>query len=275
MIIKVDNFIRKMNTELKSNIEKLEFIPKLQLVRIGNDIGAKSFEKSIFKEAKKIGIDVDVKIFYKCDSESEIIEFIEQVNEDNTINGILLFLPIDNKFNQRKILNTISPKKDVDGLNIKSLAKLFITDEYRNVPTTALSTLEFLQSLTNLEGKDVLVINRSLIIGKPLYFMLSNENATVQMAHSKTADIYEKMANADIIISAIGKPKFFKTEKFKKDAIIVDLGVSTLGGLLYGDFDSSNYENLDIKYVPSIGGVGKINSNMILKNTYRNGVEND
>lgn len=105
--------------------------------------------------------------------------------------------------------------------------------------------------------------------------MLSNENATVQMAHSKTVDIYEKMANADIIISAIGKPKFFKTEKFKKDAIIVDLGVSTLGGLLYGDFDSSNYENLDIKYVPSIGGVGKINSNMILKNTYRNGVEND
>lgn len=150
MIIKVDNFIRKMNTELKSNIEKLEFIPKLQLVRIGNDIGAKSFEKSIFKEAKKIGIDVDVKIFCKCDSESEIVEFIEQANEDNTINGILVFLPIDNKFNQRKILNTISPKKDVDGLNIKSLAKLFITDEYRNVPTTALSTLEFLQSLTSL-----------------------------------------------------------------------------------------------------------------------------
>lgn len=275
MILNVNDFIEQMNSELKTEINKLDFIPKLQLIRIGNDAGAKSFEKSIIRESKKIGIEVDTKLFSNDNSEEEIIEFIEKSNKDNSINGILTFVPFDKKFNERKILNSISPKKDVDGLNIESLGKLFTDKNYINVPTTALSTLEFLKSLTNLEGKDILVINRSLIIGKPLFFMLSNENTTVQMAHSKTKDIYEKMANSDIVISAIGSPKFYKTDEFKKDAIIVDLGVSSLDGKLYGDFDSNNFDFLDIKYIPSIGGVGKINSNMILRNTYLNGVEND
>jgi len=275
MILNVNNFIEQMNSELKAEIDKLDFIPKLQLIRIGDDPGAKSFEKSIVREAKKIGVNVETQIFSNENSEEEILDFIEKSNVDSSVNGILTFVPFDKKFNERKILNFISTNKDVDGLNIESLAKLFTDKEYRNVPTTALSTLEFLKSLESLQGKDILVINRSLIIGKPLYFMLSNENATVQMAHSKTKDIYDKMANSDTIISAIGQPQLFKTNRFKQNAIVVDLGVSSKEGKLYGDFDSSNFENLDIRYIPSIGGVGKINSNMILKNTVRNGVEND
>lgn len=275
MIINTVEFIEKINLELRNNIQKLETKPTLQLIHVGKNTGAISFRKSILREAKKVGILVNVKEFDSSNEESEIIDFIKNINDDDSITGILAFLPFDKKFNERKILDTISTKKDVDGLNSKSFSKILHSKKYNNISTTALSTLEYLKSITELKGKDVLIINRSNIIGKPLLFMLLNEDATVQLAHSKTNDIYEKIANSDIIISAIGKAKFLKTQRFKDDAIIIDLGVSALDGKLYGDFDIENYEDINIKYLPSIGGIGKINSNMILRNTYRNGVEND
>lgn len=270
MILKTDKYIEKLNKDLKKRVEKLENTPLLYLIRVGDDKGSLSYEKSIYKEAKKININVKTKVFNNDSNEDEIIDFIETLNRDVKVSGILVFVPLCKKFSQKKILNSISSKKDVDGLNEESISKVIYSKDYHNLPTTALSTLEYLKSITNLESKDVLIINRSLVVGKPLSLMMINEGATVQIAHSKTKNLNEKIASSDIVISAIGKKEILDTDDFKDDAIVIDLGYSIEDNNIYGDFCFDKLKDLNIKYLPSVGGIGKINSNMIIKNTIRN-----
>lgn len=275
MILDTKDFIKKLNEQLIENIKDKPWRPLLYLLKASDDNSSESFRKSIIKQAEKVGVEVKIKDFDIDSSQDEIIAYIEKLNQYDKVDGILFFSPLDKKYDQRAIFNKISPEKDVDGLNIESFSKLLWKKDYKNLPTTALSTLEYLKSITDLEGKDVLVINRSMIIGKPLIHMLLNEDASVQVCHSKSKDLYEKISKADIIISAIGRGKSIKTKDFKEGAIVIDLAYDMIDGKFYGDFDSEGFEDMNINYLPSIAGIGRINANMILRNTYRNGVEND
>lgn len=273
MILSIDSLLEQLNMDLGKKVKKLEKKPTLSTIRIGNNSGVISYEKSILKSAKNLGFDIDTNVFDENDSEEKIRKLIISKNEDNKVNGILIFSPAKNH-DIDEYFNLISLEKDVDGQNSKSIINLFNLD-YINVATTALATLEYLQSITDLNSKDILVINRSKIIGIPLSFMLQKENATVTIAHSKTKNIYEKIKNSDIVISAIGKPEILKTEDFKENAIVIDIGYSIdKNGNVRGDFDSSNFKELNIKYLPPIDGIGRINSNIILRNTYINEVRN-
>ena len=273
MILNTDDLLEQLNTNLHEKIKKLEKKPNLCIIRIGDNAGAVSYEKSILKSANELGFNIDANIFESDDSKEEIKKLIAAKNEDDEINGLLILSPIIGH-NIEEYFNLISLEKDVDGQNTKSIINLFNKD-YRNVATTALATLEYLQSITELNSKDILIINRSKIIGVPLSIMLKNENATVTIAHSKTKNIYEKIKNSDIVVSAIGKPKILQTNDFKDDAIVIDIGYSIdKDGNVSGDFDAENFKDLNIRYLPSIGGIGKINSNIILRNTYINEVKN-
>lgn len=273
MILSIDSLLEQLNMDLGKKVKKLEKKPTLSTIRIGNNSGVISYEKSILKSAKNLGFDIDTNVFDENDSEEKIRKLIISKNEDNKVNGILIFSPAKNH-DIDEYFNLISLEKDVDGQNSKSIINLFNLD-YINVATTALATLEYLQSITDLNSKDILVINRSKIIGIPLSFMLQKENATVTIAHSKTKNIYEKIKNSDIVISAIGKPEILKIEDFKENAIVIDIGYSIdKNGNVRGDFDSSNFKELNIKYLPPIDGIGRINSNIILRNTYINEVRN-
>lgn len=273
MILNVENLLEQLNNDLKDKISKLEKKPILSTIRIGNDKSVISYEKSILKQASYIGIEVDTNIFESDINIDEIKDLIKRKNDDSDINGILIFSPVEN-YDEKELFNMIDTSKDVDGLNEKSIANIYTSKDYNNTATTAYATLEYLKSITDLESKDVLIINRSMIIGKPLSVMLLNENATVTVAHSKTKDLYEKMKTADIIISAVGKPEIFNPKDLKKDAIIIDLAYSMdENNKIKGDFKNT-FTSSPIKYLPPVGGIGKINSNIIIRNTYLNEVRN-
>lgn len=275
MKLSIHEIYDKFNKNLKKQIKSSDKKIILSTIRVGDNAGAKSFEKSILREAGKLGVEVKNSFFEKNTSKEELLKYLIEQNNDDSINGILVFTPLDIDFNPKEILNNIDISKDVDGLNIKSSQNLYMDKEYVNVPTTAVATLFYLKETIDLKGKDILIINRSNIIGKPLFNMLIDNDATVTVAHSKTKNIEDKIKDYDIVISAIGRSNHFKEIEFKKNAILIDLGISSEGGKYYGDFDYTYLEDKEISYLPSLEGIGRLNANFIIRNTYLNGVKND
>lgn len=274
MIIDIKDYYDKLIKKLNKDISSLDFIPKLSTIRVGEEPDAISYEKSILREAKKLNIDVKTKVFEKDTTEEEIGKYLGQENKSDA-NGILIFSPMEVDFDQKIILNKIDADKDVDGLSLKNFNKIFFDKDYVNLPTTATATVNFLRDNFDLSSKNVLIINRSLIIGKPLAMMLLNEDATVTIAHSKSKDIKNMMKDFDIIISAIGKAKYFQNVELKEEALLVDLGISKKDGKYYGDFNKEDFIDSSVKYLPSLGGIGRLNACFVLRNTYMNGVKND
>lgn len=275
MKLNIKDVYNNLTEDLKNKLNESKSKPKLATLRVGENSGAISFEKSIIKEAKNIGIDVMDKVFDAQTEKSTLLEYIDKLNNNDDITGILVFTPLDVNFDQYELLNCISIDKDVDGLNVSSVQNLYTNKDYLNVPTTAYATLYYLKEIIDLKGKDILIINRSNIIGRPLFHMLIDHDATVTMAHSKTKDISSKIKNYDIVISAVGRPKIFGDIEFKDGAILIDLGVSSKDGKYFGDFDYSKLENKNISYLPALKGVGRLNANFILRNTLLNGENND
>lgn len=275
MELSIKEIYDKFSNELKIQIDNSNRKFILSTIRVGDNGGAKSFEKSILIEAKKLGVEIRNTYFEKNTPKKDLLKYLEKQNNDKEVSGILIFTPLEIDFNQNEILNNIDVTKDVDGLNIKSSQNLFIDKNYINVPTTATATLYYLKEIIELAGKDILIINRSNIIGKPLLNMLIDNDATVTMAHSKTKNLEEKIKNYDIVVSAIGRANYFKKIEFKKHSILIDLGISEKDGKYYGDFDYKYLENKEISYLPSLRGIGRLNANFIIRNTYLNGVKND
>ena len=275
MELSIKKIYDKFTQDLKMQIENSNRKFVLSTIRVGENLGAKSFEKSIIREASKLGVEVRDSHFAKNTTKEDILKYLDIQNNDDVVTGILILTPLEIDFNQKEILNQIDVSKDVDGLNIKSTQNLYLDRDYTNVSTTASATLFYLKNIINLEGKDILIINRSNIIGKPLINMLIDNDATVTIAHSKSKNLDEKIKYYDIVISAIGRANYFKEIEFKKDAIIIDLGISAKDGKYYGDFDYRYLKNKEISYLPSLKGIGRLNANFIIRNTYLNGVKND
>lgn len=269
----INKLVDELNSELYDKIHDLNNKPGIGLIRVGDDKSSLSYQKSLIKQAEKVGIKV---LNFEFDNiyEDILLQELEKINDRSDVNGILIFQPLPKYLNSDKIMNSIDPRKDVDGCSKINQGRLMEIDDYRNLPTTAVSTLEYLKSIVDLKGKNVLIINRSNVIGKPLMMMLLKENSTVTVAHSHSVDIYKIMEDKDIIISAVGKANIYAPTKLKEDAIVLDIGLS-LGndGKMSGDFDINSIDKMNIRYMPAIGGIGKLNSNIILKNTYFNYME--
>lgn len=275
MELSIKEIYDKFTHDLKMQIDNCNRKFILSTVRVGKNSGAISFEKSILREASKLGVEVRNAYFEKKTSKEDLLKYLDEQNNDDKVTGILIFTPLEIDFEQKEILNNIDVSKDVDGLNVKSAQNLYMHKEYINVPTTATATLFYLKEIIDLAGKDIIIINRSNIIGKPLFNMLIDHNATVTVAHSKTNNLEEKIKYYDIVISAIGRGNHFKEIEFKKDAILIDLGISEKDGKYYGDFDYKYLEDKEISFLPSLKGIGRLNANFIIRNTYLNGVKND
>lgn len=273
MKLNVDDIYNDLLEEIKSKIANSKKKYSLMILRVGENKGNISFEKSIIKQAKSVGIEIISKVLEKNVDKSDIFKIIDEANLNDKINGILILTPIESNVKEKEVLERVKLSKDVEGLNSQNLKNVF-DDNYNNVSTTASATFYFLKNKYNLSGKDILIINRSNLIGKPLIHMLISEDATVTIAHSKTKNLDEKIKSSDIIISGIGKPNFFNNNEFKENAVVIDLGYSMKDGKYYGDFDYDYLEKKNIDYLPSLGTIGKINSLFILKNTYLNGERN-
>lgn len=249
-----------------AELEKVGKFPNIAILRLGQNPSDISYEKSIIKACEKIGIKCTVYEKEISLSTEELIKVMDELNNDNTISGILLFRPLPKHIDEEQIRNSINPAKDVDCMHPLNLAKIFEGNMEGFSPGTAKAAMEImLYNEIPLEGKDVVIINRSMVVGKPLAMMLLEKNATVTICHSRTKNLEELTRKADIVVTALGRPKHFGENYFTKDSIIIDVGVSlTDEGKLSGDVDYDNVVDMVDKITPVPGGVGSVTTTILL-----------
>lgn len=240
--------------------------PKIASILVGNDGGSIYYMSSQEKVATSLGVEfLKVTLSESCDAE-EVINEIHKLNEDNSVQGIILQLPLPDKFDEKKIIKEISPSKDIDCLTFESQGKLYM-GEPRFLPCTPNSVVTLIKSLNiDITGKNVVVLGRSNIVGKPVAQLFLNENATVTICHSKTKNLKEVCKSADILVVAIGKPKFIDESYINEKAVVIDVGTSSFEGKITGDVDFDKVIDKCSLLTPVPGGVGALTTTLLIKN---------
>lgn len=257
----------KIKDELKGNVNSYFQTPILAVVTIGDDAASEVYVKNKKKACEYVGMSFLHLDYASCVKEEVVIKKIKQLNKDKSINGIIVQLPIPENFNVSKIINTIDPSKDVDGLTNIQAGKL-IQNEKCLTPCTPKAIMEiFKEYKIDLEGKHVVIVGRSNLVGKPLMLECLNKNATVTMCHSKTKDLKKYTKDADILVVAVGKKYLIDKTMVKKDSVIIDVGINREDGKIYGDVNP-NVEEVCGYLTPVPGGVGPMTVSMLLKNTF-------
>lgn len=249
---------------------KYDRAPKLAVILVGNDVGSLSYVKGKEKAALEVGIDITTYHYNDDVSEKEIEDKIISLNYDNKVDGILVQLPLPNHIKQDKIIDLISPLKDVDGFHPYNVASLYLKHE-GILPCTPKGVIALLDSKNiQIEGKRAVVVGRSNIVGMPLAKMLLDRNATVTICHSKTKNLEQITSEADILIACLGKPKFIKEYMVKDGSTVIDVGINRdkETNKLCGDVDFINVEP-KTSYITKVpGGVGPMTICCLLENTY-------
>ena len=278
-IIDGKDFANKLVSNLAKKVKLLEskyqFKPGLAVVLVGNNPASEVYVKNKIKQTENSGMVSIEHRLPETTSQKELLNLITELNLDNSIDGILVQLPLPKQINENAVINTISAEKDVDGFNIIN-AGLLATGGDGLIPCTPLGCLLLLQDcLKDLTGKNAVIIGRSNIVGKPMAQLLTQSHCTVTIAHSKTINLENLCKNADIIIAAVGRPKFVQGEWIKKGAIVIDVGINRLPpvegengkGKLVGDVDFERASKNASAITPVPGGVGPMTIACLLKNT--------
>lgn len=260
---------QKIRSELKLEIQNLKIKPELRVILVGNNPASQIYVKNKEKYASEVGIKSETIRLPEDITEEKLLKQIKKLNKDKHINGILVQLPLPSHINEFSVINAITPEKDVDGFTIYNKGLLSI-GKPALTPCTPLGIIELLkQYKIKIASKNAVVIGRSNIVGKPMAQLLLNEDATVTICHSKTKNLAEITSNADILISAVGKPKFIGKKYVKKDATVIDVAMNrdTKNNRWVGDVDFDNVSKVAKFITPVPGGVGPMTIAMLLKNT--------
>lgn len=263
----------KLKEALKNEIVAFPSRPKIIDIQIGENAASEIYIRNKGKAANSVGIDFDCVRFGVESTEDEIINKIKELNEDETINGILVQMPIPDKYDYKKIINTINPSKDVDGLTYVNSGKL-LNGEDGMVSCTPAGIIELLKFYNiDIASKNVVIIGRSILVGKPLSMLFLKENATVTVCHSKTSNLSYFTKNADILVVAVGKKHLITKDMVKENSVIIDVGINRVDDKIYGDVDFENVKDI-ATITPVPGGVGPMTVTMLLYNTVKNYKEN-
>ncbi len=266
---------RKISLEIKEEIkafvkgrlEKGLRAPKIASILVGNDGGSIYYINSQEKIATSLGVEFDKIIIEEDVEEDTLINIISKLNEDKGVDGIILQLPLPKSLNEKKIINAISPRKDIDCLTYINQGKLYCGENVF-LPCTPNSVITLLERYNiELQGKNVVVIGRSNIVGKPVAQLLLNKNATTTICHSKTKDLKAICKKADILIVAIGRAKYINKEYINKKSIVIDVGTSSLNGKITGDVDFDEIVDEVEMITPVPGGVGALTTTLLIKNS--------
>ena len=262
---------KEYRQRLKNQVNELKehgFTPKLSVILVGNDGASQSYVKSKKKAAEKIGMISEIIHLDESTSEEVVLSELNRLNNDDTVSGILVQVPLPKQVSEQKVLETINPNKDVDGFHPINIGKLYI-DEQTFVPCTPLGIMEILKHADiNLEGKNAVVIGRSHIVGQPVSKLLLQANATVTILHSRTKNMNAHLKQADVIVSAVGQPGLVTKENVKKGAVIIDVGnTPDENGKLKGDVAYDEVKEIASAITPVPGGVGPLTITMVLNNT--------
>lgn len=256
---------------LQNQVEALKekgFTPKLSVILVGNDGASQSYVRSKKKAAEKIGMISEIVHLEETATEEEVLNELNRLNNDDSVSGILVQVPLPKQVSEQKILEAINPDKDVDGFHPINIGKLYI-DEQTFVPCTPLGIMEILKHADiDLEGKNAVVIGRSHIVGQPVSKLLLQKNASVTILHSRSKDMASYLKDADVIVSAVGKPGLVTKDVVKEGAVIIDVGnTPDEDGKLKGDVDYDAVKEIAGAITPVPGGVGPLTITMVLNNT--------
>ncbi len=243
--------------------------PCLAVIQVGDNPASSTYVNNKIKACKEIGFISDSYHFTDKLTEEELLNVISTLNNDNAINGILVQLPLPEHIDETKVINAISPEKDVDAFHPYNVGCL-MTGDADFLPCTPAGIMELLKRYNiEIAGKECVVVGRSNIVGKPIAHLLLQQNGTVTVCHSKTKDLKEVCKRADILICAIGKAKFFNDEYVKPGAVVIDVGINRdENGKLCGDVDFESVEPVAGYITPVPGGCGPMTIAMLMKNTY-------
>ncbi len=255
----------EIKDELKEKVDKLKVKPTLVVISVGDNPASKVYVGQKEKCANYIGINYEHK-HYDSISDDELVKVIDKLNKDKKINGIIVQLPLPDGMDETRIVNTIVPEKDVDGLTYLN-AGLLLNNKTSMVSCTPKGIMELLKrEKVNLVGVNAVVIGRSILVGKPMMNLLINANATVTLCHSKTKDLDKITRKADVLVVAIGKKHFVTRDMVKRGAVVIDVGINRVDGKLFGDVNYDDVYSKVKKITPVPGGVGPMTVVMLMKN---------
>ena len=270
-----------IKNEIKAEVDKMkangEKVPHLAAVIVGNDGASLTYVGSKVRACERVGFESTMVRLSNTTSEVELLDKIEELNNDDNIDGFIIQLPLPPQINTQKVLMAVNPDKDVDGFHPMNFGKMAL-DMSTFIPATPFGILELLDRYeVETKGKHTVVIGRSHIVGRPMSILMGRKgfpgNSTVTLTHSHTKNITQITSQADVIISALGVPKFLKAEMVKDDAVIIDVGITRVpddsekGYYITGDVDFENVSKKASFITPVPGGVGPMTIAMLLKNT--------
>ncbi|MFW5894496.1 MAG: bifunctional methylenetetrahydrofolate dehydrogenase/methenyltetrahydrofolate cyclohydrolase FolD [Bacillota bacterium] len=262
---------KSIRAEVKKEVESLREkhgkSPHLVVVLVGDNPASETYVRMKHKACEKAGIKSTAINKDASISEDELLELIHELNHDDDVHGILVQLPLPKHMDANKVINTIAYQKDVDGFHPMNIAALQIGTE-GITPATPKGIMTLLDHTgIKLEGKNAVIIGRSNIVGKPVAQLLLKENATVTIAHSRTRNLSELAASADVLVAAVGRPKMVTADMVKEGATVIDVGVNRVEGKLVGDVDFENVKDKAAYITPVPGGVGPMTIASLLENT--------
>lgn len=256
--VKVQEFATKYNRKIK-----------LAVILVGENPASQVYVRNKIKSAEYVGIESLSYYLPENSSQEDVEKTVKCLAEDNTVDGILVQLPLPKGLDEDKVLNLIPAEKDVDGFLAENLGNLAM-NKTCTVACTPFGVIQMLKSVNvQMSGKNAVVIGRSNIVGKPMAMLLLNENCTVTVCHSKTQNLEEVCRNADILVAAIGKPNFVKANMVKEGAVVIDVGINRTENGLVGDVDFSAVKDKASYITPVPGGVGPMTIAMLMENTYK------
>ena len=264
---KVLKEIEKEHSELEKKVGRKA---GLAVIIVGENPASQIYVRNKIRACEKVGFHSETIRLDENITEENLLLEIEKLNNNSNIDGILVQLPIPKHIDGLKIINAISAEKDVDGFHTTNIGKMMIGDETGFLPCTPAGVVHMFEEYNiNLEGKDVLVIGQSNIVGKPMTLLLIKKRATVQVCNSKTKNLSEKLQKADVVVAAAGSPKLIKAIDVKEDVVVIDVGINRVDGKLCGDVDFEEVSKKASFITPVPGGVGPMTIAMLINNTFK------
>lgn len=259
--------ITERAAEKAAELRERGVIPTLCIIRVGERPDDLSYENGAVKRAASVGVDVVKRIFPEDVTEEELISAIREINADDSIHGVLMFKPLPRRINEALVCNTLIPEKDMDGITDMSMAGVYAQKPLGYAPCTAQAVIELLDHYgIELTGKNVTVIGRSLVIGKPVTMMLIKKNATVTVCHTRTKDVASKARSADILVAAAGCAGMVNADFVREDQIVIDVGINwdEEKGRIVGDVDFDEVYPVVSAMTPVPGGVGGVTTSVLM-----------
>lgn len=269
-VLSSNDLAKELEEDIIARVEKLTAngnTPRLAIVRVGENPNDISYEKSLLKKGDTYGIEIQQVILEESITTEGLKDEIDKLNNDDDVTGVIMFRPLPKHIDEDLIQEAISWKKDVDCMSPLNLAKIFQGDFSSFQPATPFASMKILEYYNiDLTGKNVAIINRSMVLGKPLAMMVLGKNGTPIICHSKTKDLNKILKEADVVVTATGRAKSLTRESLTEDSIVIDVGVS-LGedGKLSGDADFEDLKGFVKGITPRLGGVGKITSTLLME----------